>query len=87
MSFKTLKTEMPQRSTISSNPPAPRLLPKVGRQFAKPDFLTARTVVGVLVVASAWILTSGFSPEAQATLTVFVAAIWLWVFGSSTTPT
>lgn len=82
MSFKTLKTEMLQRSTISSNPPAPRLLPKVGRQFAKPDFLTARTVVGVLVVASAWILTSGFSPEAQATLTVFVAAIWLWVFGS-----
>ena len=38
-------------------------------------------MVGVLVV-SALILTSGFSPEAQATLTVFVAAIWLWVFGS-----
>lgn len=67
---------------ISSRPPAPRILPKVGKQFAWPKNLTWHTIVGVLVVLGVWVITAGLSPEAQTTLTVFAAAIWLWVFSS-----
>ena len=70
------------QTVISSSPPTPRLLPKVGRQFARPHLGSWKTAVGIAVVAGVWVLTSTLSPEAQATLTVFAAAIWLWVFGT-----